>query len=299
MSAGCSPASRRAPATASSTSSRELRSRCLPNRVIAAPATKTSGMVHWPHRSGGADRATPLWIRKLRTVLPAGRPPLSASNSSMSAITSRRRLRRIRGPSGVGRKSHATSSSGCLPHAAQKRASTSSLARVSPSLCWTFQCASYARSHRPTVSWPAIASLTADSSRGRREHGLRALALRSFRQTEHPRKGPQLVLPPGIGRLGHDHAVLGELLDHLVVALVGLAVAAVVVDLLEAVGARPLAARLDVLRRVAHELDPDRDQVLGDAEDARGVGGVERGQLGAQALVDRGQEGLVDCEARL
>src|SRR5215831_14037171 len=44
MSDGCSPASRRAAATASSTSSRELRSRCLPNRVIAAPATKTSAM---------------------------------------------------------------------------------------------------------------------------------------------------------------------------------------------------------------------------------------------------------------
>src|SRR5207245_752389 len=75
----------------------------------------------------------------------------------------------------------------------------------------------------------------------------------------------QLVEPPGLGHRLLEQPLLGELLDDVLVPRELLAPLALEIQALEG-EARPLPAGLRVFRRVADELHPDRQDVLGHPE---------------------------------
>src|SRR6266545_5240349 len=129
--------------------------------------------------------------------------------------------------------------SGSIDTSAQNRASTSSRSAHSRSERWNM--ASTRDTHRATLS-PAG----------------RPRASRSDRIAEHLGEALQLLEPVSRGRRRAEQPGLLQLPHHGRIALERRRRVALEEDLVER-EPRPLAARLDVLGRVAHELEPHRD----------------------------------------
>src|SRR5215471_10505072 len=113
----------------------------------------------------------------------------------------------------------------------------------------------------------------------------------SLRQTEHARKGSHLVLAPELGRGRLQHPVSSQLPDDFVIALERLPVATLEIKALERLP-RTLAAAVRRLGGVAHQLYPQADQVVRDAEHLLGFCRVEGIDPRPQSEVDGHQHRL-------
>src|SRR5262249_16302931 len=120
----------------------------------------------------------------------------------------------------------------------------------------------------------------------------------SLRQAEHSREGSHLVLAPGPGSGRLKHPITSQLFDHVEVTLKRPPIATLEIKALERLP-RTLATAVRRLGRVANQLYPQANQVVGDAEHLLCLSRVESIDPGAQAEVDGHQHCLTYRQPRL